>query len=411
MIRAFIVIIAATYSATAQTDFGLELLGRVRQHIEANLTELPDYTCQETMERSISAPNGQIEFRERLRLEVLFTSTGELFAWPGSADFTSQPLESWISAGAIGNGSFGAELRNLFVASSATLEYAGFERQNQKPVYRFNFHTPPLSSRYSLVANGKSAITAYSGSFWVNQDSLDIVRLEHRAEDIPAELNLRDAHDSIDYGPARFGTSERLLPSATELVLVNHDGDESRNTITFSQCRHYTAVSSISFNSAVEPAIRLQQHPNSHLPAGVPLDLRLDQPIIIGSSAAGDELVARLDKAVKAGGVSLRKGTLVFGRIRRLEQHLTKPGSNLIGLQFFAAQTPREHITFSTKLTGPRAVEEVARIATQYKVEIMSAVVGLDIADDGTETGIGTFRIPAKQLRLPRGFHTVWETK
>ena len=411
MIRESIVLIGAALTAAAQTDFDRELLGRVRQHIETNLGNLPDYTCQETMDRSIAAPNGQIEFRERLRLEVLFTSTGELFAWPGSADFAPQPLESWISAGAIGNGSFGSDLRNLFAVSSAALKYVGPEIQNQKTAYRFNFHAPLLSSRYSLVANGKSAITAYSGSFWVNQESLDIVRLEHHAEDIPAELDCRDEHDSVEYGRARLDADERLVPSAAELVVVRSDGRESRNAIVFSQCRRYTAVSSISFNSAIEAATPQQARPHPELPAGVQLSLRLDQPVMIGDSAAGDELVARLDKAVKAGAVSLPKGTLVFGRIRRLEQHPLKPASNVIGLQFFAAQAPEGRIPFSAKLIGPRSIEDVARIAGNYKVDVMSPVVGLDITDDGANTGIGTFRIPLKQLALPSGFQTVWETR
>ncbi len=110
MIRALTVFLAAACSLTAQIDFGLELWARVRQHLGASVAGLPNYTCQETMERSIYAPTGQIEFRERLRLEVLVTETTELFAWPGSTDFTSKPLENWIGRGAIGTGNFAAQL-------------------------------------------------------------------------------------------------------------------------------------------------------------------------------------------------------------------------------------------------------------------------------------------------------------
>jgi hypothetical protein len=77
-------IIAATSGVMAQTDVGLELLGRVRQHVEASIAGLPNYPCQETMERPVYAPIRKTEFRERLRLEVLVTDAGELFAWPGS---------------------------------------------------------------------------------------------------------------------------------------------------------------------------------------------------------------------------------------------------------------------------------------------------------------------------------------
>ena len=53
----------------------------------------------------------------------------------------------------------------------------------------------------------------------------------------------------------------------------------------------------------------------------------------------------------------------MLDRIRRLDQHFNKPVSNLIGLQFFAAQTLSGRIKFNTRLTGPRVTEEVVAFA------------------------------------------------
>ena len=117
MIRPLVLIVAVAYGVTAQTDVGLELWIRVREHLRASVAGLPNYSCQETMERSIYAPTGQVEFRERLRLEVLVAEGTELFAWPGSTDFTSAPLRSWIGAGVIANGNFGAALHNIICSS------------------------------------------------------------------------------------------------------------------------------------------------------------------------------------------------------------------------------------------------------------------------------------------------------
>jgi len=109
MVRALIVIVAAVHGTAAQTDSDQELLGRIRQHVGASVAGLSNYTCQETMDRSIYSPAGQIEFRERLRLDVLVTAAGELFAWPGSTDFSIEPVENWIEAGAISTGNFEVE--------------------------------------------------------------------------------------------------------------------------------------------------------------------------------------------------------------------------------------------------------------------------------------------------------------
>jgi hypothetical protein len=75
---------------------------------------------------------------------VLVTADGELFAWPGYADFMTEPLGSWIDTGSIDTGSFAAELYNLFLASAATVKYAGLETRDQQTLYRLDFHAPLL---------------------------------------------------------------------------------------------------------------------------------------------------------------------------------------------------------------------------------------------------------------------------
>jgi hypothetical protein len=421
MIRALALFMAVTCGMTAQTDAGLDLWVRVREHIRASAAGLPNYTCQESMERSIQTPTGRIEFRERLRLEVLFAETTELFAWPGSSEFTSEPLQAWIGAGAIDNGSFATELLNLFVISAATVKYAGIEKRDQRALHRFDFHIPILNSGYKLTINGKSATTAYSGSFWVDQESLDIARLDTRAEGIPSDLDCRDARQSVTYGRVRLGADQRLLPSAVELTIVNGDGHESRNTIAFNNCSQYAASSSLSFTTPPDIAAAARPRPQQALPSHVTLVLRLEQPISVDESAAGDQIVARLDKAVKAGSLLLPKGTRVLGRIRRLEQHLSSPPSILVGLQFFGAEAPEGLLTFSSRLTGPPALPGTAPAVDGVFENVPGAggvdnenapsTAGLDIEDDGTGTGVGSFRVSGKKLRIGRAFRTVWETQ
>jgi hypothetical protein len=201
-----------------------------------------------------------------------------------------------------------------------------------------------------------------------------------------------------------------LLPSTSELVLVTRDGHKSRNAVAFSGCRRYGANSSLSFNTTSEPTTTVPEHLQPKLPAGVALVFRLERPISVRESAAGDELVARLDKAVTAGGVSLPRGTPVLGRIRRLEQHLNSPALNLIGLEFFALQVPSGPIPFSARLIGPRATREEVKTVGN-RLEIVPGAPGLDIEDDGTSTGIGSFGLQGKDLFLPPGFRTFWETR
>jgi hypothetical protein len=394
MIRVLAVFMAAACGSTAQIDSGLDLWVRVREHVRVTAAGLPNYTCQETMERSIHGPSGQIELRERLRLEVLFAETTERFAWPGSSEFSSEPLKSWIRAGAIGNGTFATQLLSLFVKSAATVRYAGIETHDQRALHRFDFHMPLLSSGYTLALHGKSATTAYSGTFWVDQQSLDIIRMETHAEEIP-DLDCSEVRESVTYGRVGGSAGERLLPSTAELVIVNRDGHESRNAIAFSNCRHYTAASSLSFSPSPDFSTTAKPQPQRTIPSDVVLALRLEQPISAGESMAGDQIVARLDKPVTAGSALLPKGTRVLGRIRRLEQQLGSPPSILVGLQFFAAEVPGGLITFSARLTGPRATQEVTQRVFNT-LETVPGAAGLDIEEDGTRTGVGSFRVLGK---------------
>src|SRR5690349_1474711 len=139
--------------AAAGVGDDAEIVGHLRQRMRASVAGLPNYTCLETMERSIVDAAGRLLFRERLRMEVLIGQKAEMFAWPGSSIFGPSPLEAWIGEGAIGSGNFGAILTNLFLGSTAAIAYAGPEHDGGRPALRFDFHAPLLSSGYTLSVN------------------------------------------------------------------------------------------------------------------------------------------------------------------------------------------------------------------------------------------------------------------
>jgi hypothetical protein len=412
MTRLLTLIILSAAGVASQTVAGPELLARIRQHIRPSVIDLPNYTCLETVELTNYATNGQLELRERLHLDVLVAEANELFAWPGSAAF--RPLGDWMGGrGAIFNGDLWIELYNLFVASVSTVRYAGMEAVGQRSLQRFDFDTPMLSSRYTLTIQGKSATVAYSGSFWVDGESLDLVRLETHAEEIPSYLDCREDHRSVAYGRVHLDVGERLLPSVAALSLVSRDGRASRGSVSFSDCRHYAVETSLSFDTSdklpASSATRTQ--PDMELPSGVSLALRLEQPISVHDSAAGDPVVARLDKTVTSGVIRLPKGTRVSGRIRHLEQHFQhRQTSTLVALQFFVAEGPNGRIKFRAHLIGPRASSSEVKMVDNMP-EITPGKSGLDIEDNETETGVGSFHVSGRELRLPRGFRTIWETE
>src|SRR5262249_40012500 len=146
------------------------------------------------------------------------------------------------------------------------------------------------------------------------------------------------------------------------------------------------------------------------LPPGIVLELRLTQSISDRASVAGDSVAARLDKAVKVGDMSLPKGAQVLGRIRRLEQRFAKPASTLVGFEFFAVETTSGLTEFKAILVGPSRTPHVVRTVGD-ELEILHGNEGVDVEDDGTTSGVGSFRMRGTTLDLPRGFRTVWKTQ
>ena len=152
------------------------------------------------------------------------------------------------------------------------------------------------------------------------------------------------------------------------------------------------------------------------MPADVTLALKMDGPITMEESAAGDEIVAVLDKPVKSGDILLAKGARVLGRIRRLERYsrarqFGSPGAvTMVALEFYAVDSREGLIRFKARLTGPVAMA-TERISRLRGPEFTTGEEGLDIVDDGASSGVGRFRVPGKNLRLARGFRTLWKTE
>lgn len=404
---------AACGSAHAQVSPELKLLGRIRKHMAESLKRAPDYTCVEMMERSIWRTAAQkLLFRERLRLEVAFIGGRELFAWPETGRFEARPLAEFVAGGSIGNGSFAVHAWNVFRSSSPVITYAGEDLLNGKRTHRFDYHVSLLASSSVLNAGGKEAKVPHHGSFWVDAETLDLLRLENHADDIPPELDCSVAGDIIEYAREPLGPGDFLVPRSAELIIANRAGIESRNVIRFSQCRQYTSESSISFEqTAPDAAARAKPAAELRLPAGIELAMKLETPIRFETATVGDPIEARLSKGVKAGDLVLPKDTLIAGRIRRLEQRFD-PDFFVVGFEFFAANPGDRRVVFSARLIGPRRNAPSAQQWVDGRmVRLLPEGGGLDIDDTEMRPGIGAFRVRGDRLRLSRGFRMMWETR
>jgi hypothetical protein len=310
------------------------LLERVRARARENLARLPDYVCVQTVERTYrSRPEGPFEPLDTLRLEVALVGDRELVAWTGASRFEEKDITELVERGTIGNGAFGLHARNIFLTEAPEFAFAGEERIGELRTLRFDFEVPLERSTYRMRVPPRVARVGYHGSFWVEAETLDLLRLRVVVDDIPEELGLVEASGEIRYGRVRVGEGEFLLPEASELLMTSTTGETSRNLTRFGNCRRYSARSSLSFAEAETPAGAGPRH--LALPPKAVIELELETEIDPRGAALGDEVRAVVVRAVKEGNrVLVPAGAVALGRLVRLDRVERPIEHYLIGLEF-----------------------------------------------------------------------------
>ncbi len=373
------------------------LLEAIRRKMSALLRRMPDYTCVETIERwKRGQPCADCRSWERLRLEVAVIGGKERFAWPGAAQFEDREIEQIVPPGAIGTGDFSGFAAAVFLSEAAEFEGPFEDRVDGAAAWRYSYRVPPAASRYTLRDGLNSLRVAYRGAFWVDRQSLDLMRLDVEADGLPAPpLQIASARTTIRYQRLPMGASPVLLPVSSELVLTDTSGRTSRNRTSFGHCRQYTGSSAVRFD---EPASLTAGSPDPRerrrLPPGLSLELRLAGPVDPESAAAGDAVEAVLARDLRSEGTlwALR-GARVIGRLLSV-RHITGPrsGVGLLALEFTRLETSTFEAEFRSRLEMLGGVVPGARKPA-------------DVAVAGQEN---TLVFYGRLLRLPRGLPMRW---
>lgn len=377
------------------------LLARIKVHMAEQLRRQPNYTCVELIERSRRpAGSRRYQFLDTLRLEVALVDGKELFAWPGARKFEEKRLEDIVTGGgAIGNGNFALHARAVFQSNAPTFRYAGETFTAGRRVARYTFRVPRLTSGYSIRMGEARETVGYEGSFAADADSLDLIHLEIVATEIPPTLPLDHSRDRMAYSRLPIGGAEFLLPTESELVMVDLAGNESRNRTLFSNCRQYSGESVLSFDDPPDaPSPQPAPKTELDLPADLSLELALLEPLDLDRAAIGDPVRARLARPLKHGKqVLFPKDAVATGRLRFLERHAN---FLLAGFTFesLESDSARASLRLALDLDAFLATPAGARLGTPRNADWLDAA-----------RRRGAFPVFGPP-RLGRGFVTLWRT-
>jgi hypothetical protein len=237
------------------------LLQRIRSKIAEHLSRLSNYTCHVAIARLERAVNSsRLGALDSVELEVAFVGDRELFSRPGEVRFAEQPINQIVPHGMIGNDTFGSHDDDVFLGDGPTFKYAGSCKRDGHKTYRYDFRVPLENSRLS-VKHGASAdaMVAYQGSFWVDTETLDMVRLTWKTDHIPPSVGITSIEKSMQYKLVHVGNSDFVLPLHSELTSFDQEGNYRWNTITLKHCQEFSGGSTVTYGAPVDDAAAQNQ--------------------------------------------------------------------------------------------------------------------------------------------------------
>ena len=419
---------------TAGTGIGLSgdlppemlLLARFKQKVRQDVGRLANCTCLETIERSGREPGtDSFQFLDRVRLEVTTAGEKELLTWPGGAHFEDWAVTAFVKSGLVASGMFASHARNLFLRDGATFQYGGPEEVEGRSAVRYDFKVSRLASLYRLRTASGAATVATKGSFWFDAGSLELIRLDEFADQIPEELGLTGALTRVRYGRITDAVPGVLLPQSAEVELRHSSGELRRNKIEFAQCREYRAESSISFGATeLTPEAARSEPARVDLPAGLTVKMELESGFDSATAAIGDPVRARVIENVRRSGKTIiPKGAIVTGRIRSMERQ-PRAGGFLLGIEFTVVRWENERAEFRADLLGASATGIKSAPGAAGGANSIIPLAGT-APEIGTATpvsssaqirvasaipGVGRLLVKGEHWRLAPGLRMAWRT-
>ncbi len=408
-----ILLAIASNAAAQDLPPDLLLLAHIKAHMREELSRVTNYTCLETTTRFRAEHGSKLQPLDTVRLEIVYANGHEWYGSPGDKNLNENNPVAFIGSGMIGTGSFGIILSNLFLSDGATFAYRGQESLDGKPAVRYDFSLPRLLGgvKVSLVTGfGK---VGEKGSFWADPQSLDLIRLQSQADEIPPYLALDEMTSIMNYARTRIGESNALLPQEGDLYMLTPPTHENYNHLEYTHCRAFSAQSTIHFDS--EPQAAAQPLPASApqisvVPPFLPVTIQLVTPI-------GDhDSVGTLIEAKVAGNV-VRKGKIVIpdralvqGRIRRLEQY-NEGADFIVGLEFTEVDVNGESLRFYADLLkmdrrpGIRPTLHNPTIVWSHSRYETRTITLPELP------GVASFFVTGNTFTIPAGFQMTWRTR
>jgi hypothetical protein len=406
-----------------------EVLRRMTQKVLAGAKHIPNCTCVETVNREYFRPAAAtlprqcdvlLELRrhptldmilrpfatDRLRLDVTMVGHGEIFSWVGASKFVDTGIDHVVRNGPIGTGFFGGYLMVIFETDAKKFTFESEIAVNGRSLFEYSFQVMKSDSHYKVRLDTSWIYVAYSGTFQVDPETDDLVRMTIQAADLPPATGECMSTTTMEFEMVRIGDDQFLLPRQSRQRFVSPNGDEAENTTGFTNCREYRGESTVNFFQEPQPqvgnrTIRVPATPPP-LPLGSRFTFQLTIPIQSDTAAAGDLFSGRLVQPIRdlKERVLAPKGAIVEGHLVRV-QSFRRPPEVYIVFRPEAVEIKGASVPLTAVRDWDREIAERRRRGLKG-LEINLPLLGEDWA--------GVFRFSGEHVVIPKGFQSEWRT-
>lgn len=230
-----------TVTGTPPPDPFLE---ETRKNVRDYLEELPDFICQQEVQRYGDRDgSGAWERRDVLTYELTYNRKRETYKPINSVGRpVTKELEK--SGGAYSTGNFGTTLAALFAPETkAVFKPAGKDRLGNRQTIIYDYRVPKETSSLIVEAeNAPKIIAGYSGSIWIDAEKKLVLKIEQAIDDLPQSYPVTNSDSIIDYDMVKLRglDIEALLPIRAEFMIGDRRlRQQSRNLIYFKFYRKF----------------------------------------------------------------------------------------------------------------------------------------------------------------------------
>lgn len=248
------VVLVAVFAAVAATDKLTEdpvlLLRRIRSRTAEHLSQLPNYTCHEVVDRMIRRGTTWNHV-DTVEFEVAYVGRKELFARPGEDRFGERSVGE-LAPGTMSDGVLGSQIDMAFATDTTEFRYVGTAKKDGHSTVRYDLSVSQDNSGFRVRHGSAQAIVPFEGSVWVDSETLDLVRVDLKVNHIPSYVGVRSIEKSMHYQLMHIADVDFLLPRNAELSATDDMGNYSLNRINLDRCRAFTGESTITYGAPTQ---------------------------------------------------------------------------------------------------------------------------------------------------------------